>query len=128
MSKSDYLENAVLNHTLRNVPYTPPAAIYVGLLISTPSDSAPGTEVTGNGYARQLVTFGAPSGGSCSNTNQVVFPVGSPGGFGTVVALALFDAASGGNYLRHASVIAPKTFAAGDAPTFAVGQIVITED
>lgn len=128
MSKSDYLENAILNHTLRNTPYTPPATIYVGLFISAPTDSAPGTEVTGNGYARQAVTFGAPSGGSCSNSNLITFPTGSPGGFGTVVALGLFDAASGGNYLRHASVVAPKTFAAGDAPKFEIGQIVITED
>lgn len=128
MSKSDYLENAILNHTLRNTPYTPPVVVYVGLFISTPADSAPGTEVTGNGYARQPVTFGAPSGGSCSNSAEVTFPSGSPGGFGTVVAVGLFDAVSGGNFLRHASVVSPKTFAAGDAPKFLIGQIVVSED
>lgn len=128
MSKSDFLENAILNHTLRNIPYAAPATIYVGLFTSTPSDSAPGTEVSGNGYARQAVTFGAPSGGSCSNTNQITFPVATPSGYGTIVAVGLFDAPTGGNFLRQAVVLSPRTIQAGDAATFAPGQLTVTED
>ena len=128
MSKSDYLENALLNHTLRNIPYTPPATIYVALFLSTASDSAPGTEPVGNGYVRQPVTFGAPSAGSCSNTNVITFPAASPSGYGTIVAAGLFDAASGGNYLRNVQVLTPRTIQAGDAATFAAGTIVVTED
>lgn len=128
MSKSDFLETAILNHTLRNIPYTPPAVVYVGLFTAVSSDSAPGTEVSGNDYVRRVVTFGAPSGGSCSNTNQITFPVATPSGYGTIVGCGLFDSASGGNFLRHAAVLSPRTIQAGDAATFAPGQITVTED
>ncbi len=128
MSKSDFLENALLNHTLRNIPYTPPATLYVGLFLSTASDSAPGTEPVGNGYVRQVVTFGAPSGGSCSNTNAIAFPAATPSGYGTIVAAGLFDAPTGGNYLRNLQVLTPRTIQAGDAAAFAAGTIVVTED
>ncbi len=128
MSKTDYLEAAILNHTLRNIAYTPPATIYMGLFTSATSDAGGGTEVAGNGYARQVVTFGAPSGGSVSNTNTVTFPAGSPAGYGTITHAGYFDALAGGNMLRHSLLLTPRTFNAGDAPTFAPGQAIVTED
>lgn len=128
MTKTDYLENAVLNHTLRNVPYTPPTTIYLAAFTSPTTDAGGGTEVAGNGYARQAVTFGAPSGGAVANTNIVTFPVASPAGWGTVTHAAVFDSLTGGNMLRHGALTAAKTINAGDALTFQVGQVVFSED
>jgi len=49
--KSDYLENKVLDHVLRNTSYTPPATVYLGLFTANPTDAGGGTEVSGNAYA-----------------------------------------------------------------------------
>lgn len=97
-SSTDYLENALLNHVYRNIAMTSPLTVYLGIFTVTPSDAGGGTEVTGGGYARQAVTFGAPSGGAISNTAEVAFTA-SGANFGTIVAGAIFDAASGGNML-----------------------------
>ena len=60
---SNFLENALINATLRNTTYTSVATIYVALYTSDPTDADTGTEVTGGSYARTSVTFAAPSNG-----------------------------------------------------------------
>ncbi|HQF46962.1 MAG TPA: hypothetical protein PLA37_14230 [Anaerolineaceae bacterium] len=48
---SDALENAWLNHVLRNTAYTSPGtAVYAALFTSNPADDFSGTECTGGGY------------------------------------------------------------------------------
>lgn len=135
MGKTDYLENALLNHVLRNTPYTSPTTVYVGLLSAAPSDSTPGTEFSGNAYARKAVTFGAPgavgtgSAGTVSNSAEVQFDTATPNGWGTATHFGIYDAASGGNLLRWAALTGgPKTIAANDAPRFPIGSLVCTED
>jgi len=61
MSKTDFLENKIINHVLRNTAYTAPATVYAALFTATPGESSAGTEVTGGSYARQAATFSAPS-------------------------------------------------------------------
>ena len=65
---SNFLENAIINATLRNTTYTSPATVYVGLFTSDPTDAGSGTEVSGGSYARTAVTFGAPSNGTSTNS------------------------------------------------------------
>lgn len=72
-SFTDYLENAALNHIFRNVAMTSPGAVYIALFTVAPTDAGGGTEVTGSGYARQAVTFGAAVGGAIANTGAVSF-------------------------------------------------------
>jgi len=98
MSKSNYLEDNLLNHVLRAIPYTPPASIYVALFTTAPTDSTPGTEVTGGSYARQPVTFTAPSSGTCANVADITFPTATVG-WGTVTSFGLFDQGAAGNLL-----------------------------
>ena len=50
---TDFLEDKILNHVFRNVAYTAPATVYVGLFTTATTDAGGGTEVTGGGYARQ---------------------------------------------------------------------------
>lgn len=130
MGKTDYLENALLNHVLRNVSYTSPATVYVGLFTAAPTDAGGGTEVSGNGYARKAVTFGAPSTpGTVSNSAEVTFDTATPSGWGTITHFGIFDALSGGNLLRwNALSGGSKTIAAGDAPRFPIGALTCTED
>jgi len=123
-SFSDYTENAVLNHVFRNTALTSPAAVYLALYTVTPTDAGGGTQVTGGGYARQAITFGAPSGGSISNTSAVSFTA-SGASFGDIVAVGIFDASTGGNLLAWDG-ITTATVGDGDTINFAIGNITVT--
>lgn len=127
-SASNYLEDALLNATLRNTTYTSPATVYVGLFTTNPTDSAPGTEVTtsGTAYARQAVTFGAPSSGACSNSVAVTFAVATAN-YGTVEGFGIFDNVSAGNMLYWCdSPSVPVN--SGQQASFAIGALVVSAD
>jgi hypothetical protein len=131
-SKSDYLENELLDHVLGNAAYSAPATVYVALFTSAPTDAGGGTEVSGGSYARVAVTnndtnWPAASGGAKSNGTEITFP-DATADWGTVVAFAIFDAASDGNMLYWAELTQSKTVATGDTAKFAVGELDVTED
>lgn len=92
---SDYYENKIIDHLYRAQAFTPPATVYVSLHSGRPGDTG-ADEITGGGYARQAVTFGAASGGATDNTAAVDFP-NMPAV--TVVAFGLWDASTAGNLL-----------------------------
>jgi hypothetical protein len=123
-SFSDYTENAVLNHLFRNTALSSPAAVYLALYTVTPSDAGGGTQVSGGGYARQAITFGAPSGGVIANTSAVSFTA-SGAAFGDVVAVGIFDASTGGNLLAWDG-ITTATVGDGDTITFGIGDLTVT--
>ncbi len=127
MSKTDFLEDSMLNHVLRNTAYTPASTIYVALFTATPGEAGGGTEVTGNNYARKAVTFGAPSAGTITNSADVVFDQAS-GSWGTISYFALFDALTNGNMLYYGALTSSKTINSGDQLKFAAGGITVTED
>jgi len=74
---SNYLENALINATLRNTTYTSVATVYVSLWTSDPTDAGSGTEVSGGSYARTAVTFGAPSNGVTTIDTGDIFKISS---------------------------------------------------
>jgi len=110
---SNYLENALLNGTLNGTTYTAPTTVYVGLYTSDPTDANTGTEVSGGSYARQSVTFGAPSDGLSASDADVTFPQATAN-WGTVGWIGILDAVSGGNLLYHTVLDAAKTIETGD--------------
>ena len=122
---SNYLENALINATLRNTAYTSPTTVYVALYTTDPTDADTGTEMSGNAYARQSVTFSAPSDGATSNSAAVEFPQAT-GSWGTVAYIGLRDASSGGNLLYHTPLDASKTIATGDVFRIAIGSLTVT--
>jgi hypothetical protein len=110
---SNYLEDALINATLRNTTYTSPATVYVGLYTTDPTDANTGTEVTGGSYARQSVSFGAPSDGLSASDADVTFPQATAG-WGTVGWIGILDASTSGNLLYHTALDAAKTIETGD--------------
>jgi len=124
---SDYAEKLLLDYSMTTDSVTRPTAWYVALYTVAPSDSGGGTEVSTGGYARQTVTFAsATSGaGTTSNTGDVSWTA-SGAAFGTVVAIGIFDAVSGGNLLWHGNMTASKTIADGDTLEFSAGNIDLT--
>lgn len=122
---SNYLENALINATLRNTSYTSPATVYVGLYTSDPTDANSGTEVSGGSYARTAVTFGAPSNGVTTNSGAVEFPQAT-GSWGTVAYIGILDASTSGNLLYHSPLDVSKTIASGDIFKIAIGSLSVT--
>ncbi|MEB2351860.1 MAG: hypothetical protein OZ924_10645 [Burkholderiaceae bacterium] len=131
-SKSDYLEGKMLDHILGGGDYVRPATVHLALYTAAPTDAGGGTEVSGGSYARAAVTnnatnWPAASAGSKSNGTAISFPAATAS-WGTVVAVGIFDAPSGGNLLYWADLTTPKAIGAGDTARFPAGSIMVTED
>jgi len=122
---SNYLENALINATLRNTPYTSPSDVYVGLFTTDPTDAGSGTEVSGGSYARVTATFAAPSNGSSSTNADVQFPQATAN-WGTVTHFGIYDALTSGNLLYHGVLDASKTIQTGDVFKIASGNLTVT--
>lgn len=121
MNISNWLSAALLNASLRNTAFTPPATVYLALYTSDPTQADTGTEVTGGGYARQTITFAAPSivGGiqTLKNAADIEFPIATAD-WGLVSHVGLRTAATGGNLLWFAAIPNPRTIQTGDKPKF----------
>lgn len=122
---SDFLENKIIDHMLRNQAYTPPATVYVALFTTATNDAGGGTEVSGGAYARQDAGLSAAAGGASSNAADITFPQATAD-WGTVTHLALMDAISGGNMLMHSILDASKTINNGDTFKINLGDLDIT--
>lgn len=124
---SDYAEKLVLDWLMTNGSATRPTAWYVALYTAAPNDAGGGTEVSGNGYSRQSVTFDAATSGAgtTSNTGAVTFTAAG-GDWGTITHVGIHDASTAGNLLWHGALTTSKTIADGDTLEFSIGNIDLT--
>jgi hypothetical protein len=94
---TDFGELAVLDEIYNAGSGTFPAADpFVALHSADPGDTGATAELTGGGYARQQVAFGAAASGTTSNTGAITWSVPA----GNVVAWSVWDAVSAGNCLQ----------------------------
>ena len=122
---SNFLEDALINATLRATTYTSVATVYVSLWTSDPTDAGSGTEVSGGSYARTAVTFGAPSNGVTTNDADVTFPTATAS-WGTVGWIGINDALTTGNLLYHTALDTSKTIDSGDIFKISTGNLSVT--
>tara|TARA_Y100000401_G_scaffold116707_1_gene123149 strand:+ start:289 stop:696 length:408 start_codon:yes stop_codon:yes gene_type:complete len=129
---STYLENALVNHVLRNTAYTTPGtSVYVGLIKYYETDKMEAGTLTskedfGGSYARVQVTgWDAPSDGATQNTGAITFPTAT-GDWGMVSGVIVSDHASAGNILLHGSLTTPRDVKNGDVFKFNAGDLDIT--
>jgi hypothetical protein len=122
---SNYLENALINVTLRATTYTAPSTVYVGLYTSDPTDANSGTEVTGGSYARKSATFAAPSNGVSTTSADITFDQAT-GSWGTITHIGILDALTTGNLLYHTPLDTSKTIDTGDIFKIAAGSLTVT--
>lgn len=131
--KSDYLENAILDHILSGTTYTPAATVYIALFTVAPVDAGTGgTEVTGGSYARASVTnnltnWPTATGGTKTNGTTITFTTAT-GTWGTIVAFGIYDALTVGNLLYFGSLSTAQTVVNGNTVSFAASSLTITED
>lgn len=139
MSKfSDYLEERIIETTLRGAAMPVPSGIFIALFTGDPTDA----NVSANecstaswpAYARQDAAaaaaistgWAAPSNGVTSNAKILTFAANNGASAITVSHLALYDSASGGNLLYHAPLVASKTLQPGDVLSFGIGALTVT--
>ena len=128
MSKTNYLENKVLDHSLGVTAYTMPT-VYLAAFTAAPGEAGGGTEVSGGSYARVALSgkIGAASGGASVNSADINFPTATAD-WGTVTHFAVFDASTSGNMLHYGALTASKIIYSGDVLSFLAGQLTFTED
>ena len=129
---SNYLENKLIDHLFRGVPYVAPTVLEFALLTSAPTDSGGGVEVSGGDYERVAVaasttSFAATnapasvnatssgSSGTTSNNTAITYPQPSAL-WGVVTCVGVYDSHVGGNLLWWNPLANPKTINAGDDP------------
>ncbi len=122
---SNYLENALINATLRNTSYTSPATVYVSLHTADPTDAGTGTEVSGGSYARKSATFAAPSNGVSASSADVTFDQATAS-WGLITHIGIWDALTTGNLLYHTPLTTSKTIDSGDIFKIASGSLTVT--
>lgn len=146
---SNYLENKLLDHTLRygTAPYTGVSTVYCALFsgtaatVKTALESGTSATTAGNwgyyeinngNYSRQSITFGtAASSGSISSTATVTFPVATSDynntatSGSTVTCLAIMDNSTGGNVLFYGELSVAKQVSSGDQFTISSGNLTV---
>lgn len=128
---SDYLENTLINATLRGATYTG-GGVFVALFTTDPTDAGTGTELNDSGYVRQRAHttvasdgFTVPANGVTTNARNIVFPAVIDTQV-TITHWAIFDAQSNGNLLYHAPMLNQKTLDPTDVISFPIGSLSVT--
>lgn len=125
---SDYLEDELIDHILRNAAYaTPGLQVWVALFDGDPGEGGgSATECAMTGYARRQVTaWDAPGGtGATENTNIITFGPCTAGGPFAVAGFGIFDNNAGGNLLFHGTTT-NRTINNGDSYEYAAGALDI---
>lgn len=132
---SDYMANIMLDFAFRNQAWSAPAT-YVALCDATISDNNTGStisEPSGGAYARKQVNInggasptwdlavsGDPS--YVDNTHAITFPQATAS-WGTIVAVAICDAATLGNMLFYDNGMTDKAVGIDDTAEFAIGDL-----
>lgn len=135
---SNYLEDGIINATLRGTPLSVPSGTFFALFTADPTDA----NITANevkttawpAYVRMDCAAGgaistgwtAPSDGVTSNAKALTFPANNGAGAVTITHVGIYDAATNGNLLYHAPLTQAKTLQVGDVISFAVGSVTIT--
>jgi hypothetical protein len=124
---SNYLENKLLDHVLRNVSYTSPTTVYMGLYTSNPGEGNTGTEVSGGSYARQVVSVTTASGGIVTSSADVTFPQATAN-WGTISHIGLLDALTSGNLLMYTPLTTSKVIETDDILKVNSGSLTVSLD
>lgn len=121
---TDFAANLTINWLLTNGAATRPTAWYIAIGTGSNATGLTG-EKSGNGYARQAVTFGAAASRGTSNTGTITFGPNTTADWGTCSHFGIYDASTNGNCLFAGSLATSKTITVGDSLEIATGQATV---
>jgi hypothetical protein len=113
----------VLNHMLRAVASTAPAANYVEVHTADPGAAGTTATCTGSGATRVVITYSASSAGSCAASATPSWAAWT-GGSVTISHIAVWDAITAGTFLFSAALTTAKAITAGD--TFTLSSLTVS--
>ncbi|CAB4153641.1 hypothetical protein UFOVP641_14 [uncultured Caudovirales phage] len=133
---SNYLENKVLDHVLKNTAFSQPSTLFLALFNNTSGNAAANleagtltdeTSTSGTAYARKSVAFSAASSGTAATSATVTFDAATAS-WGTVTHVAVMDGgtAGSGNVLFWGAVTTSKTIDTGDTFQVTSGNLTIS--
>jgi hypothetical protein len=131
---SDYYENKIIDHMLRNQAFTQPATVYVALFTTGTSgleSDNPTNEVSGGGYVRKALTLDAASGGASANTSDIIWSAASAS-WGTVTHAAIVDHETNVTWgtnvhvLMHSALDTQRTIDTDDIFKILAGELDVT--
>lgn len=134
-SKSNYLENKVLDHFAGKTSSTLVTPIYLALCTVFPTDASTGatlTEASYTGYARKAISaanLNAATSGQMTNGEAITF-ANCLAGSSTIIGWALCDALTKGtgNVLWWGTCTSTNISTTQTPATIAVGGLVLNED
>lgn len=127
---TNYLADKLINHTLRNTAYAAPATVYLSLHKADPTRTGShANEVSGGGYARKAITFGAPSDNGTAEevANNALVDFGTAtADWGTATHFGIEDASAAGNMLIFGALPSSKIIQNGDPVSAAIGAMTVS--
>ena len=131
---SNYLENKILDHTLRygTDAYTAPTTLYLALFTTDPGEASSFTgeiSPTSSGYVRKALAFDSAASGSAASTGTVTFDA-AESEWGIITHLAICDVVThgDGNQLYYGALTTSKLIQVGDTLQFVAGNITVSVD
>lgn len=121
----NYLANKLIDHMRGVASYTMPT-VYLGLVTTTPTASAGGTECSYTGYARVALSssnLSASASGSGTNSAAITFGQNTSATTQTATYWQTFDASTGGNLLEFAPLSSSLAISQNVTPSFAAGTL-----
>lgn len=127
---SNFLENKLLDHTLRVAAYTQPSGLWIALFTADPGEAGSFTSevgTSGTAYSRKSVTFAAASSGTSATNATVTFDAATAS-WGTISHVAVVDSATAGagNVLFYGAVTTSKSIDTGDTFQITSGNLTIS--
>lgn len=121
---SNWFRNEILGILEGQAP-TIPGTLYVAANSGVSSAISPGAELSGDGYARALVTFERVSDIKRWNPTAISLPLATAPW--TVLSFTLWDSPTigAGNYYAFGNLAAPTTVSTNNAITFAANRLII---
>ena len=115
---SEYLKNKVLDHLKGIASYTTPGTSYFALMTAAPNPAGGGTQANPAfqprlPYLNSSVNWNAAGAGLTSNKTEMLFASSALADLGTIVGIAEYDAATGGNLLSYGDLTTPKNIVTG---------------
>jgi len=128
---SDAQANNSLDVRFGGVASNAPGTYYFGLATTAPTDNT-GTglvEPSTGGYGRVAITnnptsFPAAAARAKANGVPITYPTATAG-WGSILGVPYFDAATAGNFLGYGALAAPVTVSTGATPQINVGNLTV---
>lgn len=135
-SKSDYLEQKLLDQAYGGPNYTRPATVYMAAFtaMGTTAQTEANTnlsEPSSGAYARVPIvnngTILTRTGSVLSNVSVITFPTATAD-WGLILGGGVYDAPTGGNLMHWATLDDQQTILNGDVFSIAIGAFTVTEE